>query len=230
MLRGATASHSGDAFSSDNAAPHISSFAGVGMRDDAGDELTRLLERWHAGDRAAFDALVPRVYTQLLSLARARLRGEHPDHTLDTAALVHETYLRLAGGTTPDFHDRDHFFAVASTAMRRVLIDHAKQRLAQKRGGALVHVTLDPAHWDGVGTAATAEPDALVALDESLTRLAADHPRHAKAVELRYFAGLTLEEAARILGTSAPTVLRDLRFAQAWLARDLAHAVDDPTS
>lgn len=101
------------------------------------------------------------------------------------------------------------------------LIDHAKQRLAQKRGGAAVHVTLDPSRWDGGGSAATAEPDVLVALDEALTRFTVIHPRQGKAIELRYFAGLTLEEAAQVLGISAPTVLRDLRFAQAWLARDL---------
>lgn len=166
--------------------------------------------------------MLPHVYERLRAIARARLRAEQPDHTLDTSALVHEAYLRMTAGTTPDLQDRSHFFAVASTAMRRVLIDHAKHRLAEKRGGGALHVSLDAMVWDDAGTVATAEPDALLSLDEALTRLGEMHPRHAKAIELRYFAGLTLDEAAQVLGTSAPTVMRDLRFAQAWLARDLS--------
>jgi RNA polymerase sigma factor (TIGR02999 family) len=185
-------------------------------------EITRFLRRWREGDRGAFDAMLPHVYERLRAIARARLRAEQPDHTLDTSALVHEAYLRMTAGTTPDLQDRSHFFAVASTAMRRILIDHAKHRLAEKRGGGAPHVTLDAAVWGDAGTVATAEPDALLSLDEALTRLGELHPRHAKAIELRYFAGLTLEEAGQVLGTSAPTVMRDLRFAQAWLARDLS--------
>jgi len=191
------------------------------MSRESADDLTRYLREWRDGDRDALDALVPRVYERLREIARARLRAEHPDHTLDTSALVHEAYLRMSAGAPPDWQDRAHFFAVASMAMRRILIDHAKERLAQKRGGTAVHVPFDEMVWDQ-GTAATAEPDALLALDDALTRLAEHHPRQAKAVELRYFAGLTLEEAAQVLDTSAPTVMRDLRFAQAWLARDLA--------
>jgi RNA polymerase sigma factor (TIGR02999 family) len=129
----------------------------------------------------------------------------------------------MASGMTPDWQDRGHFFAVASTAMRRILIDHAKERLAQKRGGAAVHVALDSVAWSQVGSgdAASAEPEMLIALDDALSRLAGLYPRQAKALELRYFAGFTLDEAARVLETSAPTVMRDLRFAEAWLARDL---------
>jgi RNA polymerase sigma factor (TIGR02999 family) len=191
------------------------------MSREASDDLTQLLRQWRGGDRDALDVLLPRVYERLRAIARARLRSEHPDHTLDTSALVHEAYLRMLTGTPPDWQDRDHFYAVASTAMRRVLIDHAKQQLAQKRGGSAVRVPFDASTWDGDGGAASAPPDALLELDDALTRLEALHPRQAKAVELRYFAGLTLEEASQILGTSAPTVLRDLRFASAWLARDL---------
>ena len=165
--------------------------------------------------------MLPHVYERLRAIARARLRAEHPEHTLDTSALVHEAYLRMTAGITPDIQDRSHFFAVASTAMRRILIDHAKQRLAEKRGGGVLHVSLDAAVWGDAGRATTAEPDALLSLDDALTRLGELHPRQAKAIELRYFAGLTLEEAARVLDSSAPTVMRDLRFAQAWLARDL---------
>jgi RNA polymerase sigma factor (TIGR02999 family) len=192
-----------------------------GPQTDAA-EITQFLQRWRDGDRDAFDAMLPYVYEQLRGIARARLRAEHAELTLDTSALVHEAYLRMTAGVTPDIQDRAHFFAVASTAMRRILIDHARHRLTLRRGGGAVRVELDSAVWGDASFAASAEPDALVSLDESLTRLAEQHPRHAKAIELRYFAGLTLDESAQVLGTSAPTVMRDLRFAQAWLARDLS--------
>lgn len=184
-------------------------------------ELTVFLRRWRDGDQQAFDDLLPRVYNQLRDIARARLRAERPDHTLDTSGLVHEAYLRLADGASTDWQDRAHFFAVASTAMRRVLIDHAKHRHAEKRGGDNVRVDFDPALFGDAGAAATADPTALLALDDALHKLEKLHPRQAKAVELRYFAGLTLEETAEVLTTSAPTVMRDLRFAEAWLAREL---------
>ncbi len=185
-------------------------------------EITGFLRRWREGDRDAFDAMLPHVYERLRAIARARLRAEQPDHTLDSSALVHEAYLRMTVGTTPDLLDRSHFFAVASTAMRRILIDHAKHRLTEKRGGGAPHVTLTAAAWSDVGAATTAEPDALLALDDALTRLGELHPRQAKAIELCYFVGLTLHEAAQVLDTSAPTVMRDLRFGQAWLARDMS--------
>jgi RNA polymerase sigma factor (TIGR02999 family) len=184
-------------------------------------DLTGYLRRWRAGDDAARDSLLPQVYERLRRMARARLRGERPDHTLDTAALVHEAYLRVAEGGGADWQDRAHFFAVASTAMRRVLLDHAKQRAAEKRGGGRVRVELDPERLGDAGVAAQADPDALLALDGALARLEGAHPRQAKAVELRYFGGLTLEEVGEALGVSAPTAMRDLRFAQAWLAAAL---------
>lgn len=184
-------------------------------------DLTVFLRRWRDGDQQALEALLPRVYDQLREIARSRLRAERPDHTLDTSGLVHEAYLRLADGATPDWQDRAHFFAVASTAMRRILIDHAKQRNAEKRGGTSMHVDFDPSHFGDAGAAANADPTSLLALDDALHKFEKTHPRQAKAVELRYFAGLTLEEAADVLATSAPTVLRDLRFAEAWLAREL---------
>jgi RNA polymerase sigma factor (TIGR02999 family) len=184
-------------------------------------EVTQFLRRWHDGDSGALDALLPHVYAQLRDIAHARLRGERTDHTLDTSALVHEAYFRLVEGAAPDWQNRSHFFAVASTAMRRVLIDYAKQRQAQKRGGTQVRVDLDHLQLADAGNAADSDPDSLLALDDALGKLEKLHPRQAKAVELRYFAGLTLEEAAEVLSTSAPTVMRDLRFAQAWLAREL---------
>jgi RNA polymerase sigma factor (TIGR02999 family) len=185
-------------------------------------DITLFLRRWREGDSDARDVVLSRVYDQLRQMARARLRGERPDHTLDTSGLVHEAYLRLADAGGTDWQDRTHFFAVASTAMRRVLIDHAKQRQAEKRGGGLTRVDLDSVHLGDAVVAATADPDALIALDDALRKLELVHSRQAKALELRYFVGLSLEEAADVLSTSAPTVLRDLRFAQAWLARELA--------
>jgi RNA polymerase sigma factor (TIGR02999 family) len=184
-------------------------------------DLTGYLHRWRAGESEALDLLLPRVYERLREMAHARLRAERPDHTLDTAGLVHEAYLRVAEGGGTDWQDRSHFFAVASTAMRRVLIDHAKQRSAEKRGGGRVRVELDPERLGDAGLAASADPDALIALDAALAELEKVHPRQAKAVELRYFAGATLEEAAQVLGSSAPTVLRDVRFALAWLAKQM---------
>jgi RNA polymerase sigma factor (TIGR02999 family) len=184
-------------------------------------ELTQYLRRWRDGDRDAFDAMVPHVYDRLRSMARARLRSEQDGHTLDTVGLIHEAYLRMTHGANADWQDRAHFFAVASTAMRRVLIDHAKQRSAEKRGGGQVHLELDPERLGDAGLAAESEPEALLALNDALARLELEFPRHAKGVELRYFGGLTLEEVGEALGISAATAMRDLRFAQAWLARVL---------
>jgi RNA polymerase sigma factor (TIGR02999 family) len=188
---------------------------------DTPPELTQYLRRWRDGDRNAFDAMLPHVYERLRQMARSRLRNEHTGHTLDTVGLVHEAYLRMTQGANADWQDRAHFFAVASTAMRRVLIDHAKQRSAEKRGGGQVHVELDPERLGDAGLAADTEPDALLSLNAALAKLEVEFPRHAKAVELRYFGGLTLEEVGEALGISAPTAMRDLRFAQAWLARVL---------
>jgi len=165
--------------------------------------------------------LLPLVYGHLLVLARARLRSERADATLDTRGLVHEAYLRVVEGGSVDWHDRTHFFAVAATAMRRVLIDRARQRRAQKRGGNRLRIDLDTFHPQSRPPAADADPEALLALDDALAKLERLHPRQGKAVELCYFAGLTLEETARVLETSAATVMRDLRFAEAWLAREL---------
>ncbi|HYW49943.1 MAG TPA: ECF-type sigma factor [Gemmatimonadaceae bacterium] len=182
-------------------------------------DLTQLLHRWRDGDRDAFDAMLPHVYDRLRIMARSRLRSENEGHTLDTVGLIHEAYLRMTQGANADWQDRAHFFAVASTAMRRVLIDHAKMRSAEKRGGGQVHVELDPERLGDAGLAADTEPDALLSLNDALAKLELEFPRHAKAVELRYFGGLTLEEVGEALGISAPTAMRDLRFAQAWLAR-----------
>jgi RNA polymerase sigma factor (TIGR02999 family) len=179
------------------------------------------LRRWRNGDARAFDELLPRVYAELRQLAHARLRRERPDHTLSATALVHEAYLRLAAAGPVDWQDRAHFFAVASRAMRRILVDYAKERGAQKRGGDMVRVAFDPEQLARLLVVDDPDPDALVALDGALARLEVEHPRHARAIELRYFGGLTLDEMGSVLEVSAPTAMRDLRFAQAWLARAL---------
>ena len=183
------------------------------------DDLTGALRRWRDGDERAFDELLPRVYEQLRSIAHGRMRAERAEHTFDATALVHEAYLRLAKFGAVDWQDRAHFFAVASRAMRRILIDHAKERGAQKRGGDLERVPFDARHLTSFLVAESADPEALLALDSALGELEKQHPRHARAIELRYFGGLTLEQTGEALGVSAPTAMRDLRFAQAWLAR-----------
>jgi RNA polymerase sigma factor (TIGR02999 family) len=214
---------------SDFSPPDLSRLAPAPMPDPLhgaphDHELTGYLRRWREGDTRALDALLPRVYDQLRALARGRLRGERPDHTLDTAALVHEAYLRLAAGSPVDWQDRAHFFAVASRAMRRVLVDHAKERGAQKRGGGLARVDFEPEQLGNLVAAPAADPDMLLALDDALAQLERESPRQAQAIELRYFGGLTLEEVGEVLDVSAPTAMRDLRFAQAWLARALGTA------
>jgi RNA polymerase sigma factor (TIGR02999 family) len=180
--------------------------------------VTALLRRAGAGEPQAADQLFALVYDELRRLADAVRRGRAGD-TLSSTALVHEAYLRLvpAAGRAP--HDRAHFFALAARAMRHVLVDAARERLAAKRGGGGPLVTLDE------GAAAVPAPDArLVALDEALRRLAALDARQARVVEYRYFAGLTAEEAGLLLGVSAPTVKRDWRAARAWLAAGLDDA------
>lgn len=190
-------------------------------RDEA-ENLTDILHRWRGGEDGAFDALIPLVYDPLRRLARARLRVERSGHTLDTTGLVHETYLRLVESGGADWHDRAHFFAVASTIMRRILIDHARQHHTQKRGRAPIHIDFETANLGDAGIVASTDPGILLALDDALTKLELLYPRPAKAVELRYFAGLTLGEAAEALDVSPPTVMRDVRFAEAWLARELS--------
>lgn len=179
--------------------------------------VTRLLDEAKNGDASALERLIPLVYTELHQIARRHMVGEHPDHTLQPTALVHEAFLRLVGGATISFENRSHLLRATSQAMRHVLVDHARARNAAKRGSGLL-VTLD----DGVGEAGQVEPaiDMLV-LDDALTRLAAAEPRWAQVVELRFFGGLEVPEVAEALGVSTATVKRDWRFAKAWLAREL---------
>jgi RNA polymerase sigma factor (TIGR02999 family) len=178
-------------------------------------EVTSLLRSWRKGDSEALDRLVPLVYAELKVIAGRLMRGERPDHTLQATALVHEAYVRL-GGAEVDWQGRSHFFAVAAKQMRRILVDHAKARRREKRGGGAERVTLDAV------VAVSAEPvPELVELDLALDRLAALDARKAEILELHYFGGLTYAEIGEALSVSPATVDRDLRFAKAWLNREL---------
>lgn len=172
---------------------------------------TRLLQAWRGGDRAALDRLLPVVYDELAGLARHALHSERSDHTLQTRGLVHEAYIRLVDADIP-FQDRAHFMAIAARTMRRVLVDYARSRVRQKRGGGAIRVDLDrvdvPAPDDGV---------ALLQLHDALEHLASFDPRKAEIVELHFFGGLTYDETAAAVGLSAATVDRELRLAKAWL-------------
>ena len=191
---------------------------------DRGADVTALLLAWSAGDQAAFDRLLPAVYAELRRQARRALRREAAGHTLQPTALVHEAYLRLVDKRQARWENRSHFFAVAAQAMRRVLVDHARTRRRAKRGGgAAVAVTLSDADAetpDGLAGAAAAGVDP-IDLDDALTRFAAVDPAKARLVELRYFAGLSIPEAAAALGVSQATVGREWAVARMWLRREL---------
>lgn len=182
----------------------------------AEQDVTRLLEEWSEGDAAALDRLLPLVYADLRRIAANQLRAERKDHTLSATAVVHEAYLRLVGQRQVRLADRAQFFAAAATQMRRILVDHARQRSAQKRGGAEVRVTLD----EEIAAELTQDLD-LLALDHALDELAALDPRVARIVELRFFSGLSLDDAAVAMGISRRTVAREWALARAWLLRRL---------
>jgi RNA polymerase sigma factor (TIGR02999 family) len=180
------------------------------------NQITQLLGQVTEGDRNAVNVLLPLVYDELRRLAGYQLKGERKDHTLNATALVHEAYLKLVRQSQVTWQNRAHFLAVAAQAMRRILINYASARLADKRGGGAPMVTFDES---SLGNEARA--DELVALDEALTRLKALDERQALVVEYRFFGGLTHEEIAEVLGISVPTVKRDWRMARAWLSREL---------
>jgi RNA polymerase sigma factor (TIGR02999 family) len=182
-----------------------------------GQQVTQLLARWREGDRRALDELMPLVYDELRRLASHYMRGERSGHTLQTSALVNEASLRLAGHEEMQWQDRVHFFAVAAQTMRRVLVDHARRRGNRKRGGDALRVALDEALV--VSDERAAE---VIALDEALARLAEVAPRKSQLVELRFFGGLSIEEAAEVLGVSPGTVMRDWTFTKAWLRKEIA--------
>lgn len=184
--------------------------------------VTELLQAWRGGDEQALHELMPLVYPGLKRLARRYMSRERAGHTLQPTALVHETYTHLVGMLDVDWHDRSHFFAVCSTLMRRVLVDHARSRGYQKRGGGRTLMSLEDAPEIGHN----GEVD-LLGLDEALTRLAAFDERKGKVVEMRFFGGLTVEEAAEVLKVSSLTVMRDWKMAKLWLLRELEPARSD---
>ena len=179
-------------------------------------EVTQLLVEWRNGDEAAFDKLLPLVYDELRRIASRYMKRERAGHTLQTAALVNEAYLRLVNQQEIDWQDRAHFFAVAAQVMRHLLVDHARTNHYAKRGGNAIQVTLD----EGAIVAESKNVE-ILALDEALTRLAAMDERKVKIVELRYFGGLSAEETAAVLELSEITVKREWLKAKAWLFREL---------
>jgi len=179
--------------------------------------VTQLLAAWRGGDGAALDRLASLIYAELHRIAHRYMRDERPNHPLQTTALVHEAYMRIVDVTRVDWQSRNHFFAVSAQMMRRILVEAARRRATDKRGGNASHVALDEALVPGRDRSAD-----LVALDDALEELAALAPRKARVVELRYFAGLSVEETAQALGVSAETVLRDWRMAKLWLRRELS--------
>ena len=186
------------------------------MAAPASSEVTGLLRAWGRGDEDALQKLMPLVYDQLHAAARRYMAGERAGHTLQTTALIHETYLRLVDIRHVEWQDRAHFLAVCAQLMRRILIDFARSRGYQKRGGAAPHVSFDEQ------LVVSAEPDFnLVALDDALNRLAQVDERKSKVVELRFFGGLDVKETAEVMKVSPDTVMRDWKLAKVWLLREL---------
>lgn len=175
-----------------------------------------LLQRWRGGDQSAYDQLFPMLYGELRRLARAQLRREHPAHSLQPTVLVHEVYLRLVKAEV-DWRDRTHFLSVAARVMRRILVEHARSKGAQKRGGDDLRVTLT-----GAIAATDSSPVDVLVLDSAMERLRQLDARQGEVVELCYFGGLTYAEIGEVLGVSEATVDRDLRHARAWLRRELS--------
>ncbi len=188
------------------------------------EELTGWLHRLSSGDARAADSILPVIYDELRGLADRFLRHEAPGHTLQTTALVHEAYLKLVGQADAQYQNRAHFLAVAAQAMRRILVNHARDRARLKRGGGRTRVDLDES-----AVIAPQEQDwaQVVALDEALDRLAHHDPRKARTVEMRFFAGMSVEDTARALGVAPATVKRDWEFARAWLHRELTREAGD---
>ena len=183
---------------------------------DQQHDITMLLGQLSGGNREVVDKLLPLVYDELKGLAHGQLRGERPDHTLNATALVHEAYLKLVDQERMSWQNRAHFFAIAAQSMRRILINYAESRRAQKRGGGQVVATFSD---ELMGRETRA--DELIELDEALKRLHELNERQSKVVEFRFFGGLSQEEIAEVLGVSVPTVKRDWRVAKAWLSREL---------
>jgi len=189
------------------------------LAGDPSKQVTELLVRWRGGDKAALDSLMPLVYNELHRIATRYLQKERSDHTLQSTALVHEAYVRLAEQDLPQWQNRAHFFAVAAQLMRQILVDYARSHRASKRGGDICKVGLDDA-----GDKAEALDVDIIALDDALKRLAEMDSHQSRVVELKFFGGLSIEDTAEVLGISASTVKRDWISARAWLHRELARS------
>ncbi len=186
--------------------------------DESPHEVTHLLQAWADGHAGAIDQIVPLVYGELRRLAHKHMVREYPGNSLQTTALVHEAYLRLVGSRQVDCKNRIHFYALAAGLMRRILVDFARARGSRKRGGEARKIPFDEA------AVVSPQPgDDLIALDEALQALAAEEPRQARVVELRFFGGLDQDETAQVLEVSSDTVLRDWKKAKLWLWRELKH-------
>jgi len=185
-------------------------------------EITQLLLAWSKGDREALDRLFPLVYAELRRLAKSYMRKERAGHTLQTTALIHEAYLRLIDAGRVEWRNRAHFFGVAARAMRQILVEMARERGCQKRGGGARQIALDEAMTIGAGL-----DEDLVSLDEALGALAKFDARKAQVVEMRFFGGLTEEEVAAALDVSPETVRRDWRLARSWLRKKLSGGQND---
>jgi RNA polymerase sigma-70 factor, ECF subfamily len=184
---------------------------------ESAGEITRLLQGWRSGDRKALDALLPVVYKELRRLAHHQLRKERPDHILQSAALVNEAYLRLVGVSPPRWESRTHFFAIAAQLMRQILVDYARRHGTAKRGGSVCKLSLE----DAMATPRRSRVD-IVALDDALQALARIDERQSSVVELRFFAGLSLNEISEVLEIAPATVQRDWTAARAWLHREIS--------
>jgi RNA polymerase sigma-70 factor, ECF subfamily len=183
-------------------------------------DITGLLGRWSSGDPAALERLMPLIYAECRRIAARQLRRERREHTLDPTDLVHELYLRLVDQRRATWENRAHFYGVAAQIMRRILVDHARARHAQKRGGSAIFVSLGAV----ADTPAESSVADVLAIDAALDRLAAQDAEQVRIIELRFFAGLTVEETAYVVGRSARTVKREWSLAKAWLYRELRKA------
>jgi RNA polymerase sigma factor (TIGR02999 family) len=181
--------------------------------------ITELLQRVHDGDRQALDIVIPLVYDELKRLAAGHLRREGPARTLETTALVHEAFLRLARGRHPSYEDRSHFFGIASRLMRQILVDLARARMTEKRS-AMQEVRI--ADLPDVSDRSVQSDESLLVMNDALDRLARTDPLKVQLIEMRYFGGMTAEESATVLSISVHVVRRELRLAQAWLHKEIA--------
>ncbi len=190
---------------------------GVAVHQDSPEQVTQLLVRWRDGDRQALDALMPIVYTELRGMAHRYLQRERSDHTLQSTALVHEAYVRLIGQKLPEWQNRAHFFGVAARLMRQILVEYARGHQAAKRGGNACKVTLE----EGSLLAQQADLDVVV-LDDALQDLAKLDEQQSRIVELRFFAGLSIDDTSEVLGISPATVSREWTTARIWLHREIS--------